>query len=161
MDRDEPDVSSETSPPDPESEAKHRARRRQHANAEVARLTQYGVVLSVLAASLGLLAQMAGIPGAENFVPGLTVGCVVATINLRLLAQGAWSILSGEGVIAAIFGFGFSLLLLVSTALWLVLAHASWLIGFGVGLGLPAAVGLWYGWHLSRAEGEDPPADTG
>ena len=136
------EVSSE-----PELSSHERARR---ADEDVQRLTRYGVLLSVAAVLVAALAALFGVKGAASFAPGLAIGCAVATVNLRVLARSGWAVLSGEGAARALLGFGVSFLVLVSAAFWLVLAHRDWLIGFGVGLGLPAAVGLWYGIRLGR-----------
>lgn len=131
--------------PEPELSPEEKVRR---ANEDVQRLTRYGVLLSVAAVGVALVAALLGVKGADAFAPGLAIGCAVSTLNLRLLARAGWSVISGEGAVRALLSFGASFTMLMAAAVWLVLAHPEWLIGFGIGLALPAAVGLWYGLHL-------------
>lgn len=113
-------------------------------------LTHYGIYYSVISiTALGLAAGL-GIPGADMFLRGLTVGCTMAVLNLHLLAKACWGVLTGQRGMGSLAGFGLSFALLMASAYWLVLHHPEWLLGFGFGLTLPVLVGFSYAFHLRK-----------
>lgn len=140
-----------------EDEPRSPKERQRRAADDVARLTRYGVLLSASAAIAAGLAAALGVPGASSFAPGLAIGCATATLNLRVLARAGWDILSGrvrsgQSAALSLLRFLGSFLLLTGAALWLTITHQDWLIGFGIGLSLPAFVGVLYGVKLSHQD---------
>lgn len=135
-----------------EDEPLSAAERRRQAEEDRHLITHYGVLYSAMAITAAGLAEGLGIPGADVFLRGLAVGCMVATLNLHLLARAAWALLSGEDALRGALGFALSFVLLLVTAYWLVQNREAWLVGFGVGLALPAVVGVAYGVQISRRD---------
>lgn len=135
-----------------EDEPLSAAQRRRQADEDRQMITHYGVLYSLMAITAAGLAEGLGIPGANFFLRGLAVGCGVATLNLHLLARAAWAVFSGEGALRGVLGFSLSFVLLLATAYWLVQHREAWLMGFGIGLALPAVVGIAYGVQLSRRD---------
>ena len=106
-------------------------------------LTFMAVAVSIAALVLAGIAVYFRVPGAASFAYGLIWGCFISLVNLHVLARAIWSLLRFE-VGFALVGFGLSLLFLLSASAWLVLNHPEWALGYGCGLGLPAAAGVAY-----------------
>ena len=108
----------------------------------------HALTLAAVGVSMGALVLVGvavyfRIPGASSFAYGLLWGCLVSVINLQVLARAIWSLFRSE-VGFALVGFGLSLVFLLSASAWLVLTHPEWGLGYGCGLGLPAAAGVAY-----------------
>lgn len=130
-----------------------RARRRERASEDLRLLTRYAVVISAGGLLLSFGAVLLGWPGAETFTRGLLVGCLVSVLNLRVLARAAWALMADRDLVRALLGFGASFTLLVGTAALLAVKHPELVLGFGIGLSLPAPAGVWFGLRL-RDDGE-------
>jgi hypothetical protein len=127
------------------------ARQTAEAQAALKRLTLYGLAVTTLAASIAFVFWKTGTPGAEGFTKGVTIGGLLGVLNLRILARALWKLMSGDKL-APMLGLGASFALLLCTAFWLVQNYESWVMGFGVGLALPAPTGIWFAWSVVRRE---------
>lgn len=132
---------------EPLSDEEH-ARRQQRATEDLRALTRYALVLSAVGLSLSLGAVLLGWQGADVFARGLLIGCLVSVLNLRLLARAGWALLADKDILRALLGFGASFLLLVGTAAFVAVKLPEMVLGFGLGLSLPAPAGIWFGIRL-------------
>ncbi|MFZ9888526.1 MAG: hypothetical protein ACO3JL_13595 [Myxococcota bacterium] len=142
----------QSSPPEFTDEERETQRRR--ADIDVARLTRYGVWLSVTGVGLSAVLAALGVSGAGTFSRGLLLGCLVSLLNLRVIARAGWAMLVDRDVPRALLGVTASFSLLMGAAVFLVLSHPDLLLGFGFGLALPAAAGVWFGLTLRPEESE-------
>jgi hypothetical protein len=136
----------EPTEPTPEERARYAVQ----AAEDMTRLTRYAILLSVAAVLVGLAAAAAGIAGAETFARGLTIGCLVCIVNLRLLARGTWAMLAERDTLKAGLGFASSLGLLVAAAIVVGVRYPDQLFGFAIGLAVPAPAGVWFGLSLKN-----------
>lgn len=140
---------------DEELPEEERVRRRLRAAEDLRLLTRYAIIISVIGAALSFTAVLLGWPGAETFTRGLLIGCLVSVLNLRVLARAGWALLADRDLVRALLGFAASFTLLVGAATFLAFRHPELVLGFGLGLSLPAPAGVWFGLKLKADQ--DPP----
>lgn len=134
-----------------------RARRHARALEEVRQLTRYALRLSAAGMVIAAVPVLLGWSGAESFLRGLIVGSLVSILNLRVLARAIWALIADRDYLRAGFGLMASFALLVGAAVLLALRFPELVLGFGVGLAVPAPAGVWFGLRLKQDDGEDRP----
>jgi hypothetical protein len=122
----------------------------QQAAAELQKLLRAALVATgAMAAMVGAVDVWRG-KGFDNTV-GYLVGAAIAVLNLRLLAAGFFSAMHGEAMSKrAVVAFLGSFLGLVLAAIFVLVAHKEWTLGFALGLTTPALAGIVYGRSLPR-----------
>jgi hypothetical protein len=125
-----------------------RERRAKSSANDVKLLTRYALICSAVGLGIAVLAVRAGVQGAEPFARGLTVGALTTLLNLRLLARGAWSLMAHKDALQGALFMGGSVALLVGVASFLAVRYPDLVLGFGLGLALPAPAGIWFGLKL-------------
>lgn len=105
--------------------------------------------VSLAAVVLAGVAVYLRIPGSSSFAYGLIWGCLVSVLNIQIIGRAIWSLFQQQ-VGLAIMGLSLSLAIMLGAAAWLVLAHPEWGLGFGCGLGLPAAAGVAFAYHVYK-----------
>jgi hypothetical protein len=136
---------------DPQAEElspEERARRAREASADITRLMRYGVVLAAVGMIAAAAAVALGVEGARPFAHGLAVGAIAMLLNLRLLAAASWALMADQDLLRALLGFAVSFGLLVAIAGAVAFVFPEWILGFAVGLALPAPAGIWFGLRL-------------
>ncbi len=151
-----PDADRGPAADEAELSPEERARRREKAGEDLRMLTRYSLRISAAGMALAFGAVLLGWQGADTFLRGLTIGCLVSVVNLRVLARAAWALLADRDLVRALFGFAASFTLLVGAATFLAFRHPELVLGFGIGLGLPAPAGVWFGLKLKQDDGEPP-----
>ena len=121
------------------------------ADADLNRLVHSGLIAGVALVVGAAALALAGVPGMWPVCAGLALGSAEAVLNMRILGAASWRLMEGEAV-GSLLGFGASFLLLVASAFWLVRTHTEWLLGWGLGLALPAVAGLVYARLMPKDE---------
>lgn len=101
----------------------------------------------VVAAALLLVVgagALAGLAFCKTLLPGLAIGCAVAIANLRLMGGGAVALFH-KNALGALLGFGASFALLLGGAVFILKMNAAWMLGYGLGIALPALSGIVFG----------------
>lgn len=150
MSEHEPDPSA-----DEELSPEERERRRERALDDVKRLTRYALRLSAIGMAVAAVPALLGWSGADTFLRGLIVGCLVSVLNLRVLARAVWALIADKDYLRALFGMVASFTLLVGTAALLALRFPDLVLGFGIGLALPAPAGVWFGLKLKHDDADE------
>jgi hypothetical protein len=119
------------------------ARRDEIAAEDARELTRVSIATAAALIAIALALALLGVPGAESAAKGLVVGCGVAVLNLRLLANGSWALFRGRPL-RVIVSFGASAVVLLASAAFVALLHRDWLLGYALGLALPAVAGFVY-----------------
>lgn len=143
--------------PEEELSPEERQRREARALDDVKQLTRYAMRISAAGMLLAAIPVWLGWSGAEAFLRGLIVGCLVSILNLRVLARAIWALIADRDYLRAGFGIISSFTLLVGAAALLALRFPELVLGFGVGLALPAPAGVWFGLRLKPDDPEDKP----
>jgi hypothetical protein len=149
---DESELPPEDEAPLPEEE---RLRRADRANADMRTLMRAAILLGAVGVGAAATAAALGVPGARLLAHGLAVGSLVAILNLRVLARAIWALTADKDLPRALLGFGASFTLLSGSAAYVAFAHPHLVLGFALGLALPAPAGVWFGLRLQQ----DPDAD--
>lgn len=112
--------------------------------ADLRKLTRSSLIATVGVAVVIAIVEAVG-SGEFNVTKGFLLGGGLATINLWILAGGYFAIVDKRAtaarVLLATVG---SLTVLLGVALWIVLFHRAWSVGFGLGLAVPALGGILY-----------------
>ena len=138
----------------PELTAQQREDRRHQAGADITRLMRYGAILAAAGMILAAAGVALGVPGARPFANGLAVGAIATLLNLRMLAKASWSLMADQDLPRALIGFALSFSVLVAAAGVVAWRFPDWILGFAIGLAIPAPAGLWFGLRL-RHDPED------
>lgn len=103
--------------------------------------------LSIAAIATGL----AFVVGSAALGKGVLLGSVASILNLRVLAKAGWAMLAGKGSgKQALLGFVGSFALLIGAACFVAFVVPDWVLGFGLGLAMPAVVGV--AWAMRRSK---------
>ncbi len=143
---DEPIADGYQRDPDDDPEQRHSV-----AGRDASALTRAALITSVVAILIAGVLALLGVPGMQTFSRGFAIGAMVATLNLRILANASWWVFNGR-VLMSLFGFGASFASLLGVAAWIIQNHPQWTLGYGVGLGLPAVAGVVYAFTEAKAE---------
>jgi hypothetical protein len=127
------------------------AQRHSVAARDASALTRAALITSVVAILLSGVLALLGVPGMQTFSRGFAIGAIVATLNLRILANASWWVFNGR-LLMSLFGFGASFASLLGVAAWIIQTHPQWTLGYGVGLGLPAVAGIVYAFTEAKSE---------
>jgi hypothetical protein len=106
-----------------------------------ARLLSAAVKVAAVLVLLASVAWAAGVEGARNLTLGLVFGTLTAIVNLALLAESIWALFEGRIVSGLVYG-GASFVLLVLVAVGIGSIEPAWLLGYGLGITLPAFAGV-------------------
>ena len=119
----------------------------EEAREQLAALTRRALIIAVVAILATQILARLGIGVTEPFAYGIAVGTIVSTINLRVLGNALWGLLSGQKVLPTIL-LGASLGMLFGVGAWIAFTRADWMLGFGLGIALPVPAGVWFGLSL-------------
>ena len=119
----------------------------EEAKDQLAALTRRALIIAVVAILLTQVLARLGLWVTEPFAYGIAVGVIVSTINLRVLGNALWSLLSGQKVFPTIL-LGASLGMLFGVGAWIAFTRSTWMLGFGLGIALPVPAGIWFGLSL-------------
>lgn len=131
--------------PDPDA-PKDAAARHEKAMTELDLVTR---IATGLAAAATIAAWLLG---SAALGKGVLLGSMTSILNLRVLARVGWTMLSGSGdARGALAGFLGSFALLIGAAAFVAFVQPTWTLGFGLGLAMPAAVGVaWAVWPAKK-----------
>lgn len=113
-------------------------------------------VMTRLALSITALATgVAFVVGSAALAKGVLLGSAASILNLRVLAKAGWALLAGSSASKpgagkqALLGFLGSFALLIGAACFVAFVVPDWMLGFGLGLAMPAVVGV--AWAMRRS----------
>lgn len=134
-----------------------RDKRAERANRDMATLMRIAMLLGAAGVGAAVAAAALGVDGAMSLAHGLAIGSLIAILNLRVLARSIWALTADHDLPRGLLGFGASFMLLAGSAAYVAFAHPHLVLGFAVGLALPAPAGVWFGLRLAA---EPPEADA-
>lgn len=112
--------------------------------ADLRKLTRSSLI-ATLGVALVLVLVEANAGNGFNVTTGFVLGGGLATLNLWILAGGYFAIVDQRATIPRVLlSTVGSLGVLLGVALWIILSHPEWSLGFGLGLAVPALGGILY-----------------
>ncbi len=112
--------------------------------ADLRKLTRSSLI-ATLGVALVLLLVEANAGAGFKVTTGFLLGGGLATVNLWILAGGYFAVVDQRATIPRVLlSTVGSLAALLGVALWIILSHPEWSLGFGLGLAVPALGGILY-----------------
>jgi hypothetical protein len=120
---------------------------------DLRKLTRAALLATLIVAAGLFVVELVGGKGFGTTC-GFVVGGTLATINLWILAGGYFAIIDQRAMLARVLlAAAGSLTVLLGTALYILVAHREWTVGFALGLSIPALGGILFAVQKNREEG--------